>query len=649
MTANRPGLLVLGLLVLIGPARGGEPTDLVGDPLPRGAVARVGTLRWHHGAGVTAVAFRDNRTLVSRGDDGKIRLWDVPSGKQIREHGGAHCETMGLSADGKTIARVNWEAGQYELQLVETATGRVLRGFGKDGRPAVSSDWGAALVLSPDGNLLVHSDTYQIVLWELDAERPRHVYKPAEWLRGSVALSADGKLLAAGCPSGNVLLWDTATGREAGRLRGHKGEVWAVAFHPRRPDTLASAGWDGVIRFWDLGTASETDRIVREKASHHALAFSPDGATLAVQATPSYPYQPFSGLFLLDLATKKEVRRFVGSDYSNHGYPGCIAFSPNGRYLASGHLGSAAGVWEVVTGKPLLDPAHAGARPEWVVISPDGRLVATGEWDTASVLWDTATGKGVIRLGGPHGGYPLGFTADSKRLIAADGPGGGITIRWWDVRSGKEVRKSPGKYYSPGYVTLAPDRRTLLLAHQGCHLLDIETGKKLCRVEHDEWWGPLEFSPDSKLLVDWTGVWETATGKKLQTIRKVPAARDGKNDIKQMAFRPDGKIVAFITPLKVFLHEPGKADPVRVLELDPHRWSGASVAFSPDGKLLATGERGVVRLWEAATGGAICRREGHRGEVTAVVFTPDGRRLISASRDRTLLVWDVAALVKDAK
>jgi WD40 repeat protein len=651
MIAHRIVLVSAVLQASAGAVAAQGLTDRFGDPLPDGAVARLGTLRWRHGGAVTTVAFPDNKTLVSRGRDGFIRLWEVPSGKQRRHYPGGYYDAVAVAADGKTLAGVNWD---NEIQLYETATGRVLRGFGKTAGRMIGHDPTARVALSNDGNWLVYFDGGEITVWELDGAKPRHRIQPATpSLDFVMALSDDGKLLAVAEQAGGIRLWNLESGKEHAALLGHKNaSVYALAFDPRQPKILVSAGNEGVIRFWDVQAGREIDRLER-KAITYGLAFSPDGSMLAVQEGLFYPHGHVPRLLLLDSATKKEIRRFTNTGALS-GKHGSIAFSPDGGYVACGNLGSMVAVWETATGKAVLDPGQQWNGSRSAVLSRDGKWVATESYGEVALVWDLEKGTEVARLAAPKGdlgGRPLAFTGDSKCLLTLVPSGLFYRFVWrWDVAAGKAVGKAPGEYESVLPAILAPDGRTLLLFNQGLRLRDLETGKDVGQFDTSEdWeaWGPMAFSRDGKLLANWSGTWEIASGKKLHRLRKDPWWKDGDSYVRQLDFSPDGKLLASVTPGKVVVHALGKKEPLHVFDIKSFK--GSAVAFAPDSKLLASADQGILRLWDVATGKSLGHREGHRGEVTSLSFTVDGRRLVSVSEDTTLLVWDVDALVKAPK
>jgi transcriptional regulator with XRE-family HTH domain/Tol biopolymer transport system component len=286
-----------------------------------------------------------------------------------------------------------------------------------------------------------------------------------------------------------------------------------------------------------------------------------------------------------------------------------VAFSPDGKTLASGDAGGAVQLWAVVARQPIGAPLIGqGAPVNSVAFSPDGKTLASGDAVGAVRLWAVATGLPIgIRLStGQASVIWVAFSSDGKTLAAGDTDG---TIRLWNVAT----RQPIGAPFTvdAGQVTsmaLGPDGKTLA------------TG-----------------SADGKVRL-----WDMATRHQLQLGQ--PSVGQG-GPIDSVAFSPDGKTLASGSyDDTAQLWDVATRQPTGLPLIDGQVGSIDSVAFSPDGKTLAAGDADdTVRLWNVATfrqiGGPLT---GHGGSVTAVAFSPDGKTLASGSYDLTVRLWNVA-------
>jgi WD40 repeat protein len=323
-----------------------------------------------------------------------------------------------------------------------------------------------------------------------------------------------------------------------------------------------------------------------------------------------------------------------------------IAFSPDGKFLASRSDDAAVHLWDVPTGRLLHRFADTSA-PTALAFAPDSATLAVAVGDRIR-RWDIRTGKPLTTWESQAGSliYGLTFTPDGKRLISG---GSDRAVRVWGVAAGKEVRPF-GENLEPIVAVAVAGNGTVAAGGQRgtVYLWDAE-GKEIRRLPRDgsRLFG-LAFAPDGKTLAVGTRkiirLWGLADGKELhQCGNAVDTDVTSYNNDIALAFSPDGRFLAAL----------GKT--LRMLDLDGKdfaitrgRWTvqlpkrPSSMAFSPDGKQLAIAGGGQeIRFLDATTGQASRRADGHQHQITCVAVSPDGRLVASGSRDHSLFLWDI--------
>jgi WD40 repeat protein len=550
----------------------------------------------------------------------------------------------------------------------EAATGKELEPLKAEGVPN-SGTIACTLASAADGKTLVVAFRAKMLrAWDLTSGKPLPQFAGDHGQIKAIALSPDGKLLASGGYDSDQTyfcrLWDVATGKEVRRLRGHRGGILTLAFSPVPLKGAAPARWlltagsgDGTVRLWDTPTGEEVRQLKGDgKSSVRAVAFSADGKRLAAAS---------DAVRVWDTGTWEVVQRFPQAARQ-------LAFLADGTTLAGASSG-AVRLWDVKTGKESRAFGGHESRLTSVTWSPDGRTAATGAWYGTIRLWDTATGKALHEFAAiPQGN--VAFSPDGKFLAASCQEDSiqypaekgrvlvtGSRLRLWEVATGKEVGPFKGHKSQPNYLTFAPDGKAILTADAwdgSVRAWDRATGEERLLSKLDSGAKelrlfPMLFSPDARLIavgeprLDNTTalmgrcsayLYDAATGKRLH------AFKVGGNQIHSLAFSPDGKLLAAsVQGFRgdfTYLWDTATGKQVGTLP-----FAVEALAFSADGRLLAGADRGrVIRLWEVATRKECGRFEGHREAVYTLAFSSDGRGLLSGSADTTALVWDMTGL-----
>jgi WD40 repeat protein/tRNA A-37 threonylcarbamoyl transferase component Bud32 len=405
------------------------------------------------------------------------------------------------------------------------------------------------------------------------------------------------------------------------------------------PDgTIAAGNVDGTITLWDAATGQEVRTLRGHSGPVFGVAFSPDGRQLASGGG-------MADVKLWDVGGGQELRSFRGPA----GRVPYLRFSPDGRRLAAG---SATGieapykpgvkVWELATG-------HEGASFQgrhWgnaaVAFSPDGRrLASVNEWMTDLRFHDPATGREVrtVDLEAGDGGYAVAWASDGRRL-AVGGRDGSVVL--WDADANARVAILRGHTGGVHDVAFSSDGRLLATAGAdgAVKVWDATVGREIASYRgHTEPVFRVGFGPDGTRLATmaWDQtikIWEVADHP------DVPTLRGNRGWAFRTAFSPDGTRLVTAGFNIVIVRAVASGQTVASFLRPGGGVQG--LALSPDGRQVASsGEFAqTFELHDAETGRLLRTFRGHTGRLRAVAFAPNGRRLASASEDRTVRLWD---------
>lgn len=623
--------------------------DRHGDPLPAGAVTRLGTTRWRANGEVYQVCpAPDGKRLILAGNH-MLSLWDTSTGRMIRtfpDEGVRYAWTVAYAHDGKTI----YAAGQSEvIRAWDVETGKVVRKFEID-RGVIR-----VMALTPDGKrLAIRGSDNTLRLWDTATGKQIWLRKTPEiryWM--PFALAADGTRLA--CPGDFNLppqLWDTTTGAELWRDAKPK-HIEAMAYSPDGA-AVAMASYE-TVSFLDVATKKWSAQTVKAPSTICSLAFAPDGTALAAA-------DYHGNVLVWDWPALTERHRHI----SGSRWLRSVAFTSDSRVVFAAGTTGAIHVWDAQTGQAIEPaPGHASSI-EALAFLPDGRGVVTSGNDGTVRVWEPTTGRQLHR-------FAVHAKAATAKLRAGDaaihvlpttiyGPQKlgqvaeiNVSKHWW--------RSAQAQY--PNAVVFTPDGALSAELGDKHRILVSEraTGKVTHALDgHSKQIRALAFSPDGKWLASGGDdetffVWDTITGKRLSRVQNQgellkiagfpPGARSSAG-IEALAFAPDGGLLAVGIANDVYLWDPARQ--AKLTTKAHHASSVTALAFSPDGRLLASAARMEGRscyVWETATLQQVRAFRGHEHQVSCVAFAPSGRLVASASPDSTALVWDVTGRAPD--
>jgi WD40 repeat protein len=402
---------------------------------------------------------------------------------------------------------------------------------------------------------------------------------------------------------------------------------------------------------------------------------------LAVAAWRVYPTDQAGTAMTSMLAQQKQNGILPADPAAVNG----IAFSPDGKILASADGGGTVRLWNPATGQGIRKAIRADTAKgdrggvSAVAFSPDGKILASADGDGTVRLWNPATGQGIgaaIRADtttGPRGGVSkVAFSPDGKILATADGDG---TVRLWNPATGRPLTPPihVGSSAAAGVsgIAFSPDGSALAISSydrdgQGgaVRLWDPGTGQPLgapILAASSATFGvaAMAFSPDGQTLVTASNdnlpggggavrLWDPGTGRSLGPFIHVATG------VSAVAFSPDGKSLATASynadgTVRLWNPVTGRSLGAPVHATSSVAGGVSAIAFSPDGTILATAGveddgGGTVRLWNPATdqphGAPLKVSPAQQADASAVAFSPDGKILASADGDGQVQLWD---------
>ena len=426
----------------------------------------------------------------------------------------------------------------------------------------------------------------------------------------------------------------------------------------RRAVLLAlAAGAMAILLLAAFGLAQLANRSAQEAQELTRLATSRELAAAAVNNLSLDPERSvLLALEALETADTMEARNALHQSLPElhllrtipaheGGAPG-VAFSPDGKQLASLGVDAVTKIWDAASGQLLQEmPGDAGEIGYNLVYSPDGtRLAAT--FISHVLLWDVASGERLLTFPGETTGTVrrLAFSPDGKRLAVASMDG---LPRVWDV-TGSALPEAPllsltGHDQPCEAITFSPDGRRLATGDFGgnIRIWDAQDGRELLSFDHGGSIHNLAFSPDGTRLAVASdnailGVWDPATGESLLSLPL-------QSGIYDVAYMPDGKRLAAA-------HQDGtttmwdSSSGQQLLNLAGHVSTVITLAANPDNRTLASGGYdGTLKLWDTSPGRELLTIAAHDDQVYDVAYSPDGLRLASAGFDGKARLWDPAS------
>jgi WD40 repeat protein len=673
---------VVGLALLLTVprnSRAAEPpgrTDLYGDPLPPGIIARLGTVRLRAPQGVRQMAFVPGGKFLATKGGRVLSVWDLDTGRVVRTissngtpQGDGFEDGFAFTSDGKLLLSADQpgnrkhgfrgEPRESRLHLWDFPSGKLLK------RSPALGGVPKRLAIRPDGCVAAYSNHLgDVFLWDLEKNVVRRVGGAADIQ--SLSFAKEGKHLVVLPSEGGVSRRiDVASGKMLKMV--DLGSCARVALAPH-DGTIATYSDPDRLCLYDTLTGEKRRLPLKDKGNVLNLSFSSDGHTLLAMDRRAEVVQ------FWDAAKRQLLRRLHVPGLAWTHEHAELLLSANGKWLASYEehrvmqiYNAVVRIWDARTGQPRQNLSGHVSPPDQLAFSADGKEVISHAHQEYSFRgqfyhWDVTTSKLLASVfpetpeegenGATHdwqlapGGQHLAVRADRATYLFQGSTGKRLAL----------IDKAP----PDSDWTFTPDGRALVTtgADQEVHLWDATTGKLLRRLELEKKDGPiawLRITPDGRTLVtgqSWQQVhlWDVATGKHRATLT-LPAKREPKQkplDKWETAFTPNGRYLFVSNTTNLWVWDLVARREIGPFEQDKYEWTIAGsgrVAVSPDGRLMAWfDEAWKLRLYEISTGKIVHRFEE---DYSSVTFAPSGWRLATGcNADASILIWDLPLLFR---
>ncbi len=586
----------------------------------------------------------DGKTILAGGEGTSVRLWDVDSARPI---GQPMVPEEGLirspvfSRDCKTIVTTG---GAKTARLWDAATGLLV------GQPLVHQDFVTSTAFSPDGKIVLTGSMDRTArLWDARTGRPiggPMVHHDPVW---SAVFSPDGKTILTEGSGKAARLWNAASGQPVGKPLEHQNSSSLLQTFSPDSKTVLTAGSDRTARLWDAATGLPIGPPMVHQAFIQSAAFSPDGKTI-VTGSSDMSARLWDAVTALPIGPPLENEGSPWSPQETH-----VSFSPDSKtFVVRNSGGASVRLGNSATGLPVGKPLEHQGRVSSVAFSPDGKTVATGSWDRMVRLWDAATGLPV----GPaimhkDAVIDVAFSHEGTAIVTRTADG---TARKWNATTGSPLGQ-PVEFPSRAQFTFSPDGDRVLTVGEEvaekAQLWDVSTGLRVGQsMEDPDAIRGAAFSPDGKtiLTVSQSNTlrrWSAATGRPVgqhmdlgEITGQPPAGQLPSLQLGiSLMYSPDGR--SFVTIDFGRTAQLWKADSGQSIMSQ----TDALVAvFSPDAKVLVTGGTDKkARLWDASTGQSIGQSMEHQGAVLTAAFSPDGKTVLTGSDDKKARLWYAAS------
>lgn len=545
-----------------------------------GSMREDALLRGHTDAVAAVAVMADGKRALSGSFDGSARMWDLATGKELRQFKG-HGDTVSSVASTADGRRVVTGSADRTARIWD----------GETGAPAViiegHTDVVRSVAISADGRFVVTgSEDHTARIWDATRGTQRAVLTGHDEGVNAVAISPDDRRIATGSSDHTIRIWDAASGKQIAVLSGHDAAVVSLSFSSDGAQ-IVSGSADGTARLWQREAGTPLAVFSGHGGWVSGVAIMPHRASVVTSSHDGT-------IRIWAIQSAKEQATFRGHSEAISS----MSLSPDGQRIVTGSLDTTVRSWDASGGSASVVLGHASAVTA-VQISSDGRLIVSASRDRRIRIWDALHGAAEKTLDG-HDDLvsSLAMTADARRIVSGSYD---RAAKIWDAGTGAVLHTLGGHGDAVTSVAITPDGGSVLSGSDDAvvRLWNGESGELVKELRGH--------TGAVRCVAFWQGKGVALTGADDNTVRIWNTAT--------------GEVIAV---------------------LKGHRGAVTGVAIANASNRIVTASRdGTARVWDAQTFEQLAVFKGHSDSVSSLAIAPNGDQVVTASRDRTAAVWDI--------
>ena len=532
-----------------------------------------------HTGEVNDVALRaDGKIAVSASADKTLKVWNLATGNVICTLEGHtdSVDSVAITPDGLCVISASWDR---TLKVWELDTGKIIRTL--EGHTAQV----CTVAVTANGHFAV-SGSYDGTsrVWELKTGEIVHTLKGnAEDVYG-VAITPDDRCILSAHDNHTIKVWEMASGKLLRTLTGHTESVDNVVVTPDGRHIISTSD-DQTVRVWDFASGQLIHTLEGHTDWTRGIAVTPD-CRIVVSTSDD------DTLKVWDLESGQLIRTLEG--HTDDVYS--VAITSDGQAAISASWDGTLKVWNLNSGQVVRTLEGRAATVYSVTISPDGQSILSAGDDRTLKVWAMADGQPIRTLKG-HTGIIYGATITPNGRFAVSASGDG-TIRIWNLISGELVRTLEGHNRAVNCVAVTHDGQFAISGADGGTIV----------------------------------IWDLNSGEVIDMLK---TTTDG---ISSIALTPSGQFAVSTSYDRTFIV--WDLTRRRMVYKFSEEWFAPGVAVTSDGRFAICSSTECLRVWDLESGETVRWLKGHKVPVHCIVVTDDTQLVISACRDKKLIVWD---------